>query len=250
MVLGGVFLIGACTNVDTELEVPTPSDFNEPLASIEKNISLITEQQANSFSTSGKPTKLYSTANGPIRVYDIAQDADVLQAIEEVYERGNMTFGDVSFQAYNVDFDTFFSPDVHVTPAAMLLTKARQISYYDLYRSSCKIVERAPCGNGQSGFGPQYDSDCPTCNLGKAPDHNFERIIFKHGRVAEKFLTDDEKTKMRWLTNGEVHGTVAIDECKHVSKQPLLKYYYIGEKSGYSLEETKGLLLHHNCGEW
>ena len=248
----GALLIGACTNIDTGHELPSPSDFNKPLEVIEKNISLITEQQANSFSTSGKPTKLYSTANGPIRVYDIAQDADVLQAIEEVYKKGDITFGDVSFKAYDVDHHIFFSPNIEVTPAAMLLTKARQISYYDLYRSSCKIVERAPCGDGKSGWGPRYVSDCPTCNLGKAPDHSVEQIRFNYNRVVEKFLTNDEKARGRWpaLQNGEAPTTAYLDECRDISKQPLLKYYYIGERSGYSLQEAKELLLYHNCSEW
>ena len=238
-----VILVSCAAGGSTEREARLASDV--------KNPPKVSKLKSNTFSTSGKPTKLYNTPNGPVRVYDISQDAEVIQAIEDVYEKGDLTFGDVSFKAYNVDYDTFFSPDIEVTTAAVLLTKARQISYYDLYRSSCKIVERAPCGNGDSGFNPRYFSECPTCNLGKPPDHNVERIAFNYNRTVEKFLTPDEIKRGRYPTfSSEIPTTAYLDECRDFSEEPLLKYYYIGHKSGYSLEETTKLLLHHNCSEW
>ena len=258
-------LLGSCENIHKEHEFASPSVASEQFKSTTQNTmqntAPITDRQATDFSTTGKQTKSYKTPNGTIWLYDIAQDPEVSQAIDELYARGDVTFGNVSYRYppfnynsddYTIDTGKYFSPDVEVTPAVLLLTKARQISQYDLYRSSCKIVERAPCGNGDSGWGPRYVSDCPSCNLGKVPDKSVETIRLSYNRLVEKILTEEEKPKGRWpvLPNGELIGTAYLDECRDISKQSLLKYYYIGEKSGYSLAKTKTLLLHTDCSEW
>ena len=77
--------------------------------------------------------------------------------------------------------------------------------------------------------------------------------MHQYNMVLEKILTEEEKPKGRWpvLPNGELSGTAYVDECRgDISKQALLKNYYIGEKSGYSLAKTKTLLLHTDCSEW
>lgn len=268
LLLCAALLLGNCQNIHEEHESIPPSVANEkfetPIQNSMQGITPITETQSSGFSTTGKQVKSYNTPNGTIQLYDIAQDSEVSQAIEELYARGDVTFGDVSFTPYNygvhydqdttIDTKGYFSPNIDVTPAVILLTKARKISEYDLYRSSCKIVERAPCGNGDSGWGARYVSDCPSCNLGKVPDHKVEVVRRNYNRVIEKILTEDERSRGRWHVwqNGEVAQTAIITECRgdNISKQPLLGYYYIGEKSGYSLEETKTLLLHSACSEW
>ena len=166
-------LLGSCENIHEEHEFVSPSVASEQFKSTTQNTALITDRQATDFSTTGKQMKSYNTPNGTIWLYDIAQDPEVSQAIDELYARGDVTFGDVSFRYpgnynsddytnyYTIDDRQYFSPDIEVTPAVLLLTKARQISQYDLYRSSCKIVERAPCGNGDSGFGPRYVQIAP-----------------------------------------------------------------------------------------
>jgi len=210
-------LLGSCQNIHQEHEVASPSVASEKFKSSTQNTVQntlpITDMQANDFSTTGKQTKSYNTPNGTDREY--------------------------------------FSPDVDVRPAVILLTKARQISQYDLYRSSCKIVERAPCGDGYSGWGPRYVSDCPSCNLGKVPDYSVETIRRNYNRVVEKILTEEDipKGRLPVSPNGQ-YSTAVVDECRDISKQPLLKYHYIGERSGYSLAETKTLLLHSDCSEW
>jgi len=254
-------LLGSCQNIHQEHEVASPSVASEKFKSSTQNTVQntlpITDMQANDFSTTGKQTKSYNTPNGTIWLYDIAQDPEVSQAIDELYARGDVTFSDVSFRYpynadnYSIDDREYFSPDVDVRPAVILLTKARQISQYDLYRSSCKIVERAPCGDGYSGWGPRYVSDCPSCNLGKVPDYSVETIRRNYNRVVEKILTEEDipKGRLPVSPNGQ-YSTAVVDECRDISKQPLLKYYYIGERSGYSLAETKTLLLHSDCSEW
>ena len=264
LLLCAALLLGNCQNIHEEHETIPPSVANEkfetPIQNSMQDITPITETQSSGFSTTGKQVKSYNTPNGTIQLYDIAQDSEVSQAIEELYARGDVTFGDVSFrypgtynaEDYTIDNREYFSPDVDVTPAVLLLTKARQISQYDLYRSNCKIVERAPCGNGDSGWGPRYVSDCPSCNLGKVRDNSTEKIWLNYNRTVEKFLTEDEKLRGRWpiLQNGEISSTAYLDECRDISNQPLLKNYYIGQKSGYSLAEAKNLLLHIDCSEW
>lgn len=251
-VFSAAVLLGACAEMDIGHVPATPSDFiSNPKPSIVSEAANpnITAQQAENFSTSGKATRLFSTPSGPAYLYDISQDAEVRQAIEELYAQGNMTFGDVSFPHYNAGPDGFFAPELKVTPAALLLKNARQIAYYDLFRSSCKKVERVPCGNGYSGWGADYRSECPSCNLGKIPDSGVEEIWFSYTRVTEKILTEDDIAKGRWVTYpaGAKPTTAYIDECRHISKEPLLKYFYIGEKSGYSLEQVKDFLLHYEC---
>lgn len=256
-------LLSSCENIHEEHEVASPSVTNEKFKSSTQNTmqntASITDRQATNFSTSGKQTKSYNTPNGTIWLYDIAQDPEVSQAIDELYARGDVTFGDVSFRRpynadnYSIHDREYFSPDIEVTPAVLLLTKARLIAQYDLYRSSCKIIERAPCGDGKSGWGPRYVSDCPSCNLGKVPDKSVETIVRNYSRVVEKILTEEDIPKGRWhlSPNGERHASAVVDECRgNISKQALLKYYYIGERSGYSLAEAKTFLLHTGCSEW
>jgi len=246
-----------CTGVDKTQEVALPVEFDGPAKSSAVQRPNITAQQAKNFSTSGKATRPYSTPNGPIYLYDISKDPEVVQAIETLYAQGGITFGDVSFKEYyeayyNPKAGRTYPPEVEQMPAALLLAKAREIAYYDLYRASCKKVERVPCGDGNSGWGPRYVSECPSCNLGKLPDSDVEEIWFNYNRVVEKRLTEDDIAKGRYpkFKTDTAPTTAYLDECPHISKEPLLKYFYIGEKSGYTLEEAKNFLLHYDCTEW
>ncbi len=245
-------LLMACTNIYSKNEA---SQSSKPIKVIHHSgdvsaASLITQAQADNFTTSGKPTKRRDTPNGPVEIYDIAQDEDVARAIRDLYAQGHLTFGDVTHSNSDNNSENFFSPDIDVTPAALLLMKARQIAYYDLFRTSCKKVERSPCGIGNGSFRTVYHQyqPCTNCNLGNAPDLNTEELRGHYARVAEKTLTEDILRKGRWPHSAGLGDPVIINECGN-PKQILLPYFYIGEKSGYSLEETKKILLHHACGD-
>lgn len=247
------FLV-ACSNVDTKNQ---KSENNRPnkVAQHAGNVSergLITLHQAENFTTSGKLTKRRDTPNGPVEIYDIAQDEEVTLAIKDLYEQGHLTFGDVTHRYGTWDLENFFSPDLEITPAALLLAKARQIAYYDLFRTSCQKVERSPCGLGNSSMRAVYFTEhpeCKNCNLGKPPTS--EALVGHYGRTAALFLAEDVLGKGRWPSSITGAGAkVIINECRdNVSKQVLLPYFYIGEKSGYSLEETQKILRHHVCND-
>lgn len=249
------FLLVACANTDSKTEIgqsskPNAGSHHPTNDSVTNSI---TQGQADNFTTFGKPTKWRETPIARVEIYDISQDEEVVRAIKDVYEQGHLTFGDVTHRYSDIDSKNFFSPDVDVTPAALLLMKARQIAYYDLFRTSCQKVERAPCGLGNSSFRTEYRTynlTCKNCNLGKTPDFNTEELRGNYARVSSIPVSEDRVRKGRWPVSFKGPGdSVPINECGDISKQPLLPYYYIGEKSGYSLEETQTLLLHHVCDD-
>ena len=91
---------------------------------------------------------------------------------------------------------------------------------------------------------------CTNCNLGNAPDPNTEVLAGYYSRYTEHKVPEELIAKGRWPKYFKGPGdSVSINECKDISKQSLLPYFYIGEKSGYSLEETQTLLLDYTCGD-
>jgi len=252
--IGAGLVLSACGNPP---EIISSDDTNlsaaEPILQ-SPNITRITADDAANFSTAGKPTKFVYTDKGGTKIYDIRKDPQVTAAISQAYARGDVTFGDVSFGwLFSDEWYTRYIPDdIKAYPEAKLLSKARTIAEYDLYRSGCKQVEYVPCGNGASGWGAKYwrinAADYTASNLGAMPDFSQEAVNWKASRVAEKFLTDEIRAKGRFFSyNDKPAGSAVIDECNHFYGDSLLKYYYMGEGSDYSLEQTTDYLTHFVC---
>jgi len=77
-----------------------PKDSGEQLAQTSSSAAETPQTPAasfdpDSFTTEGKPTKTIETPWGPREVYDPSKDVEVLLAIEEIYNRGDVFYGDV-----------------------------------------------------------------------------------------------------------------------------------------------------------
>ena len=198
------------------------------------------EFDPESFTTEGKPTKTIETPWGPREVYDPAQDEEILKAIEDIYQRGDVFFGDV----HRVPLDRPVKADK--LKSVRLIRHARIIQSLDMSRAGCRIIYSVPC---QAWTTTVFTASCPVPNFGH-PD-----------------LSDCEKRNKihRGVFGGVVTVPPIVDSGFDRRAYPADAYYTcrvggidgriqtynkVGVESGYNLEQTKTLLTVSECGKW
>jgi len=198
------------------------------------------EFNPDNFTTKDRPTHMLETAWGAIEVYDPAQDQDVLNAIEEIYERGDVFYGDV---------DTI-SPLKPVKADALysvrLVRHARYIQNLDMARAGCTWIDAVPC---QRGTTLTFRAPCDISSFGSAKISNCENNSF-----GSPYDIDMRAYKVRSRPG---YDSTAY----HVSKSlacsiagidgPYIRTFTkVGKLSGYTVDETKTLLTRSECSEW
>jgi len=115
------------------------------------------EAVPQNFAIESRPTKTLNTPWGEREVYDPAQDQEVLAAIEKIYKRGDVFFGDVHKVSPRgpVKADSLYS--------VRLVRHARRIQDLDMARAGCRVIQSVPC---QAWTSIIIETPCPDPNFG------------------------------------------------------------------------------------
>jgi len=229
-------------------------------AKTDTNASSQGKPPASEFTTEGKPTKTIETPWGTREIYDPRQDETFLDAVYEVYENENVTFGDLS---RNLGLSTVAPKKLNLLEN--YVRNARRVHYYDLMRLGCKSIFEFPCDDYGSEWFTQF---CPD-SISQLGSVNFskcerENLHTSAEIISQQFVTVEEnqkKVKIRDLSSFRAHGmdvskvTLGYYKSKRVCTMEGKTYdvqhvYYIGKYSDYTLDKTKKLLSYASCAQW
>ena len=256
LVAGG-WLVGCAS--DTPDKTIAETNQQTPIPSLEE------------FTTVGKPTKTIETPNGPVEIYDPAQDPEVRAAFNVVYARGDVTFGDVS--RYNAFFRTGPYPAGIATgndpiKETEIVRRAREIHYNDMMRIGCRFIRtKPPQSYGRSHLkAPCEDSRMGDLSLSKCEINSLETNMEVGGPTLG--LSEEMKEELRpkvrrrilreesypvWQNKepyNQLHivliGSIPILQGRMLNIPTL----YIGEISEVSKTETFKLLTSIECETW
>ena len=233
IVLGFIGCAPELSQVDTVSE-----PIVERIETVVKQQEIKTVSNPDNFTTVGKPTKTIEAPSGPRDIYDPAQDEEVLAAIEKLYADANVSFGEVSRL---VGFESSpESTDAYVN----IVRKSRQIHYLDTVRLGCPRAVDVPC---QYYGSLHFKKPCPTHNFGSILDDCEQKNITSDFTDIGGPIVFLPKNNKRFKgENPTYHFTsyeCTIDGIKNRIQAPL----FIGDNSGYSLDETKRLLTTVEC---
>ena len=293
--MAGVFLASCTGDVtkSTPLVIET-AQAGEKLSSLDtvsnteealqRSVELPSSSEFPEFTTKGKPTKTVETPWGSKEVYDIKKDPDIKHALEIVYKRNDVTFGDISYY-----WNQFGPVPANMNSDVEYLRQARLVSQLDFYRLSCQRVELVPChywGEFNLGKSPVLENlGSPTLSeaekdLQVFSEHNGH--IINYGQA---YITEEMKDKGRWEfknydykppLSGEVvnqkwkslNNTQAQTDTQTVvfgsylpvaslgmcgfdnQDHKVVPHHYIGKVSGFSPEKTLELITEFSCSKW
>lgn len=220
------------------------NSYNQNKVSTDDDLTSKALSDTVSFTTQGKPTKTIETPWGPYEVYDPAQDEEVLAAIEEIYNQGDTTFGDLERNGrygYKNEFR------VEPQGTAKLIRRVRRVQYYDLMRLGCSIPQAVPCEPRGITFlqAKCEDSIFGSYKLSKCEKENLRYNITDIGGPV---LAPLKNPKMRWegWLGGWPSNVCTIAGIESSIQIPT----YIGDVSDYNIEETQKLLTTTECLKW
>lgn len=216
--------------------------------------------------------KIIETPMGLETVYDAAKDPAFIAAVETIYARGDVTFGDVTG---NTPF--FFQVEQTEDPSVEYVRKARAIQRLDMLRIGCRFYTQAPC----SRYGlPTLKTHCPDSELGssdisaceKTSMSGFEMTMDSRFHMIEPWETQkykllSEDRRVEWVkvsNNPEQYERKIIGSETMSTTSPCVSrtcqigdrdlhidvYHYIGAQSDYSLAQTQEILAYTACAVW
>ena len=220
------------------------NSYNKDKVSIDDDLTSKALSDTVSFTTQGKPTKTIETPWGPYEVYDPAQDEEVLAAIEEIYNQGDTTFGDLERNGrYGYKNDFWAEPQ----ETAKLIRRARRTHYYDMMRLGCRIPRTVPCEpRGTTHLQAQCnDSVFGSYELSKCEKENLRYNITD---IGGPISVPRKSPKLREQGNISVWPS---NKCTVAGIESLISIpSYIGSVSDYDLKETQNLLMTTECLAW
>ncbi len=214
-----------------------------------------------SFTTKGKPTKVIKTPWGPREIYDPAQDPEVRAIFDVVYDRGDITFGDVS--RYNSYFRT--GPEGVGNDSILeteIIRRAREVQYNDMMRLGCRYIKTKPflsygrsylkTSCGDSRFGELKLSECEKENLETFTEMNGRTLIIKDKILKTRHRTFREVTYPEWKRKAPYNQPemIVLNDSFLYGTIPNIPTLFIGEISGIPKTETFKLLSFIECEDW
>lgn len=223
--------------------------------------------EPDSFTTKGKPTKTIETPWGPREIYDPAQDCTLRNILDAAYDRGDVTFSDVT-HGYN-----FGATPPPAYPGLNYAVQAHTTSYLDLKRLGCKVVDRLPCASRPQPYfeAPTGLEDLGTTRI-SARNSKLWRGGASLGRVWVRNIYKEDTETARWSEKDLLPEPIGRDNtgpsdyiygsyqdttgCQAHGASPDGKYQvehggiYIGNKSDYNKDETFEIVTGLICSVW
>ena len=205
-------------------------------------------------SNSSNPVKTMTTPWGTRELYNPVKNPKFLQAVHKIYERGDITFGDLKIHGFEGRRDKPVVPDIVNNVRSSLLaqrydmarigcSRARYFSYSDFPNEGL----RRACRDSQLGspdlsvceksrwtalYGSREQVRLPVKTSERSRYRLADAIVSPHPSEAETIIAGFPS----WTHN--------------VEKKPVYEISYIGEQSGLSINETVKLLTDINCQRW
>ncbi len=201
------------------------------------------------------PLKIVETRWGPRELYDPGQDPEFMETVTDIYNRGDVTFGDLKIhnmlhRDVQLPADVTFVRNALISQRLDMARAGCKTSYHYSYRSNPEEKGFVrPCGD--SVFGSPRLSVCEKKNW---------RAIVNTAELIQVRINDKDLHKYRLSAakqispdrgeNGEILAYSEFWIYKEDFKNPIVGMAFIGPQSGYTLEETLDMLTVSNCKEW